>query len=574
MDSFKRKLVTPTKNLFDIPLTRGYPSNTGSGSDTKRTWTTGAFIIGLNPTNYFSAGSVVSWDITKDTITTSSTGHYGVAIAFELTPSTKYTISCNISGALGRVGVTSYTEDGTASYIYASDYSSTATYTFTVPVSSKWVVFSFIAQPNTGVATFSHIQLEEGSAKTNYITHGYYPSCKSITYTKKADGTLKKVVSYKKKIVTDLPAIQKISERANYPVKSQFTTTRGADALTWDVLDYDKHTLLNSTSGKSMCVGMHDIVAYNIIPFSAPQLMYYTEDGLPAGNYKLTLKNAGYNNNPTYDGEYMFTLTRAIPAGGGFRHIKPLGQYQVTYAKSDIIGNYLRTYNVAPTRNALETAQFLEYDGVTECIDLGVFTAHDKQYYEYYDSINHGYRNSTERQAYGDNRWRYSAIRQWLNSDAPTGTDVNGVSNWWKPQTIFDMPPGNANTAGFLYGLDKSFVASIGAVKVISSLHDIDRIGDEVLDVTYDKVWLQSRTELLGSATNGVNEGTQLAYWIDSYATDRIKSFSGIKRYWWVRSSAPPVASYCYTVSTTGVVATSAVQAQYGIVPTCCIMQY
>lgn len=574
MDSFKRTIAIPTKNLFDIPLTRGYPGSTASDMTTKRTWTSETFVVGLNPTNYFSAGSVTSWNIAKETIATSSTGHYGVAIAFELTPNSKYTISCNIGGALGRVGITSYTKDGTATYIYASDYSATATYTFTVPSSSKWVVFSFIAQPKTGVATFSRIQLEEGSTKTDYIASGYYPSYKSITYSKNTDGTLKKIVSYKKKIVTDLPAIQKVSERTNYPVKSQFTTTRGADILTWDVLDYDKHTLLNSTSGKSMCVGMHNIIAYNLIPFSASQLMYYAEDGLPVGHYKLTLKNAGYNNNPIYDGEYMFTLTQAIPAGGGFRHIKPLGAYQTAYAKSDIIGNYLCTYRYAPRGVVLETVQFLEYDGVTECTDLGTFTAHDKQYYEYYDSLNNGYRNSTERQAYGDNRWRYSVIRQWLNSDSPAGADINGVSNWWKPQTIFDMPFTNANTAGFLYGLDKSFVASIGTVKVISSLCNIDRVGEEVQDITYDKVWLQSRTELLGSATNGVNEGVQLEYWVDTDAPDRIKSISGVNRYWWTRSPATSVAAYAYAVPTTGSILTNSVQSNFGIVPTCCIMQY
>lgn len=400
-------------------------------------------------------------------------------------------------------------------------------------------------------------------------------SYKSITYTQNIDGTLKKIVSYKKQIVTDLPAIQKVSERANYPVKSQFTTTRGTDILTWDVLDYDKHTLLNSTSGKSMCVGMHDIMTYGTMPFYAPQLMYWTENGLPAGHYKLTLDHAQYGGGALYDGTYMFTLTKAIPADGGFRHTKPVGGWQSSYTKSDIIGNYITTYGARPGRSAIaQGVTFSEWDGTTECTDLGTFTARDRTYYSEDDITNGGKRNFTERQAYGSNRWRDSVYRHWLNSDAPAGTSGNGVSNWWTPQSVFDRVPGGASLAGFLYGLDPSFVSAMGKVKVITALCNCDRVDGATQDITYDKVWLQSMTEVFGSENNGVSEGTRLAYWNGSTDADRIKYQNGTARYWWLRSPDSTCPNYMRYVGSSGAPYGNEASSVGGVVPACCIMQY
>ena len=42
--------------------------------------------------------------------------------------------------------------------------------------------------------------------------------------------------------------------------------------------------------------------------------------------------------------------------------------------------------------------------------------------------------NHAHRLRYGSNRYKESAIRQWLNSDKAGGT-------WWQPQSEFDRPP-------------------------------------------------------------------------------------------------------------------------------------
>ena len=383
------------------------------------------------------------------------------------------------------------------------------------------------------------------------------------------------LTSYKRKIAISVPDIQNTQKRDNYPIKGQFTTMRGSESLTWDVLDYDKHELVDTDTTKTMCVGMHNIFIYGTMPFCASQLMYWSENGLPAGTYKLTLDHAQYGGGTVYDGTYMFTLTKAIPADGGFRHTKPVGGWQSSYAKADILGNYITTYGARPQRSAIESrVTFSEYDGTTECTDLGTFTARSRTYYTEDDTVNGGKRNFTERQAYGSNRWRDSVYRQWLNSTAPAGTTGNGVSNWWTPQSVFDRAPGGANSAGFLYGLDPSFVAAMGKVKVITALCDCDKADGATQDITYDKVWLQSMTEVFGNANNSISEGVRLAYWNGSTDADRIKYHNGTARYWWLRSPNPADASYVRYVTSSGALISHGASNADGVVPACCIKQY
>ena len=251
----------------------------------------------------------------------------------------------------------------------------------------------------------------------------------------------------------------------------------------------------------------------------------------------------------------MFTLTQAIPADGGFRHTN-IGDYKASYAQGDVIGNYITTYGVRPQRAEVEKSVAVKvWDGTTACTDLGTFTARSLTYHTEADTANGGKRNFTERNAYGSNRWRDCVYRQWLNSDAEAvpSSDTTTVSNWWKPQTVFDRVPGGAKLAGFLNGLDPEFVAALGEVEVITALCDCDKVDGATHDITYDKVWLQSMTEIFGSNNNGIAEGSQLAYWVGAKDADRIKYEGSTARYWWLRSPYPPIASGVRIVHTSGV---------------------
>lgn len=357
-------------------------------------------------------------------------------------------------------------------------------------------------------------------------------------------------------------------------VADQLETTRNEKTLTFDILDFDKHTPSNKYLSHSLALGLHNVFTYGTIPFCASQLMYYTEGGLPAGNYKFTLDHAVYGSGTQYDGTYMFTLTQAIPADGGFRHTN-IGDYKASYAQGDVIGNYITTYGVRPQRAEVEKSVAVKvWDGTTACTDLGTFTARSLTYHTETDTANGGKRNFTERNAYGSNRWRDSVYRQWLNSDAEAvpSPDTTTVSNWWKPATVFDRVPGGAKLAGFLNGLDPEFVAVLGEIEVKTALCDCDKVDGATYDITHDKVWLQSMTEIFGSNNNGVAEGSQLAYWVGASDADRIKYEGTTARYWWLRSPHPTHAYYVRSVNPSGVLSYNYADGACGVVPACCII--
>ena len=90
-------------------------------------------------------------------------------------------------------------------------------------------------------------------------------------------------------------------------------------------------------------------------------------------------------------------------------------------------------------------------------------------------------------QTYGSNRYSQSAIRQWLNSDAAAGS-------WWTAQSATDVAPDYAATLpGFLAGFSSGFVELLSAVAVKTATASVY---SNVVDTTYDKVWLPSKEEL------------------------------------------------------------------------------
>lgn len=357
------------------------------------------------------------------------------------------------------------------------------------------------------------------------------------------------------------------------PVKGDhIVITVHTSNLVFDIVDFNKHTPRNSRFNNTIDLLLHNVATYGTIPFSAPQLMYYTDVELPAGNYKFTLDHARYGSGTEYDGTYMFTTTKPIPNGGGFRHTNPIGGWKQGYAKSDVLGNYITTYNSVATGGAAVESGLTcsEWDGTTECTDLGTFTANSRTYHTY-----DGKHNFTERQAYGSNRWRDSVYRQWLNSDAPAVPSTNNttISNWWKPQTVFDRIPGGAKNAGFLYGLDPDFVKSLGEVEVKTALHPCDRVGDATYDITYDKVFLLSRKNVFGSDEwSAISEGELLEYFNGAANADRIKYQNDIARYWWLRTPDSGFADIVRIVFTSGDLSSGHADVAIGVVPACCII--
>ena len=107
-----------------------------------------------------------------------------------------------------------------------------------------------------------------------------------------------------------------------------------ASRIAWDLMQYNPagYTLLHDTTGRgdSALLYAHKIQSYGTIPFCPAKLLYYTQNGMPAGTYKFTLYKAAYASGAAYDGDYVFTLTQPIPAYGGFR-IPGIGGWKLSY---------------------------------------------------------------------------------------------------------------------------------------------------------------------------------------------------------------------------------------------------
>ncbi len=333
-----------------------------------------------------------------------------------------------------------------------------------------------------------------------------------------------------------------------FPIGTQLQTAHSAYVtIVWNVVahNYD----LDPTGRKtySMTLHMHHVIYAR--EFDAAEALYYCADGLAAGTYKFALP-AGYDEAYGGGSTYQFTLIHPVPAGGVIMF--PWG-YNVQASTVQI-----SSYETQISTSAIESvAVTAGSDGAALGTADGL-TA----------NMNHA-----QRIRYGSNNWNQSAIRQWLNSDAPANA-------WWTPQTIFDRPPTYVNTAGFLNGLDPAFVAVLGEtdhITVNNTVTDGGGAAETRSYVTRDKIYLPSRTEIYGTHENALApEGAQYPYYADTVDADKIKydlDTPTTARRWWVRSPTAPYANDAHSVNgTTGALSSNYASGGYGAAAACVIL--
>lgn len=129
-----------------------------------------------------------------------------------------------------------------------------------------------------------------------------------------------------------------------------------------------------------------------------------------------------------------------------------------------------------------------------------------------FDAIESG-NSDSNRKSYGNNRWIYSNIRQWLNSGASAGA-------WYSAQHSADAPPTNANVwsnyneydaeAGFLAGFSTNFVAALLSTTHTVGKASVDGGGTESC---VDKIFFATCTEV--GLSGDVTAGSKLALFSD-----------------------------------------------------------
>ena len=173
-----------------------------------------------------------------------------------------------------------------------------------------------------------------------------------------------------------------------------------------------------------------------------------------------------------------------------------------------------------------------------------------------FDAIESG-NSDSDRKRYGNNRWIYANIRQWLNSQAAAG-------QWYSAQHGQDAPPSNANVwdnyneyqqeAGFLAGFSANFLAALLTTTHTVGKAQVDGGGTESCT---DKIFLATCTEV--GLSGDVTAGSKLAIFSNDASRQAKPTAEAVSKseytnsslnanspwYWWL---ADAYASYSYYV--------------------------
>lgn len=219
------------------------------------------------------------------------------------------------------------------------------------------------------------------------------------------------------------------------------------------------------------------------VQFSQNRAFLRCPNGLQAGTYNITLGAAWGSKDAQKDTTWQFTLTQEVPVGGCLN-----GFYQMP----DVAANTWKVTSYAADRiTKIETVSVLSG---SEGTALGTMQMNTRN----------GDLNSMQETGYGWNRWKTSALRQYLNSDQPKG-------KWWTPQDDWDVAPDQLATKDrFLRGLPENMLRAIKTVKVVTYTNTVQDGGEA--DVTYDKVFLPSLEQMYYNPQIA-GEGNAHEYW-------------------------------------------------------------
>ena len=307
-------------------------------------------------------------------------------------------------------------------------------------------------------------------------------------------------------------------------VGEQITCTKGNSTLTWDVVDYD-------STNKVVTILLHDTLPDQMV-FEPAQALAWFENGLAAGNYCFT---SGANT-------YYFALAQAIPAGG---------QLRATTSS-------FQTYESQAATVTIETGT-VSTEEISGATSLGTVGSETGTY-----PLNH-----MDRVNYGSNNYAESGLFQWLNSDAAANTQLTRINKFSRPYSVAQ--------AGFLSGLDASFLASIDNAVWKCSANNVYEAPASMGGVTTKqnpytvtaKVGLASEKEIFGSYGGTDDGSTVFDLFVGASASDRIKYYNNSARNWWLRSPHWNSAYYERYVLTNGSAHSSHAFGSSGVVPAC-----
>lgn len=158
-------------------------------------------------------------------------------------------------------------------------------------------------------------------------------------------------------------------------------------------------------------------------------------------------------------------------------------------------------------------------------------------------------RNSnSDRRRYGNNRYIYSNIHQWLNATKATG--------WYTAQHSTDAAPDYSSQAGFLSGWSENHIAALDRATLTVSRSSTDGGGTETF---------VARVALISTAELGLQSGTGGGR-LDIFNSDGDRSTGAL---YWTRTPHSSASYYAYQVTSAGALSLDYVYLAIGVRPLC-----
>lgn len=317
-----------------------------------------------------------------------------------------------------------------------------------------------------------------------------------------------------------------------FPVGTQLVANHSVYGdIKLDVVAHNHYESADIKGANTMTLMCHDVVAQ--VQFDAPEVFYIAPTEMSEGTYCFNLM----------DGTTACNFTMSEPlAEGGVLLISGNPRYGVD--SSEILA-YDHPFNQAiPRKYPIEVGAVGNSIGT-----LGV-------------ELNH-----LDRVFYGSENYKESAIRQFLNSSAPSG-------EVWSPQTKFDFRPGWLDgLAGFANGMDTELLAVIGKVKVPCRTNDFYEAPDSSLIpgqkyTLEDRFYIPSQREIFGSYLSPIDDGSsQLPYFENATNVERVKYLMGNACTYWLRGVSDRVALVKSVFDTGDRAESPASRSHLGVVP-------
>lgn len=289
----------------------------------------------------------------------------------------------------------------------------------------------------------------------------------------------------------------------NYQVKSDGTLYTGGynnyDGAIRPICAIPASTLVSDTTDSDGCYTIQ------FIPPAQKTFTWHINKDLYARQFTYNSKK-----------QYQTMLSGAI----AYSPIKPIPLSSLPSKSMVKLGSYNGTpLKWIVCRDSVDQSLRLILDGES----VGVI---GKKMYDNVEPSN----SDSNRRSYGNNRYSWSNIRQWLNS-------AKNAGQWYTAQHSADAPPKYTNVAGFLHEWTEKEISVLENASWVVTRHSVDGGGTESFQ---NRIVLPSTTEMgLESNTGGDR--------IDIFNSNEDRVVTG--KPYWCRTPNPP---YSYSVKIVG----------------------